>query len=834
MNETGLIFSLICRITLGAAFAASVALASREARAAAEPPHLVIKADQPGIKISPQLYGLMTEEINYSYQGGLYGDLIQNGDFKEDKGPTASHWSLITAPGASGAMSLDETHPVNEAALTASLRLDIASAAEGRRVGVANDGYWGIPVHPDTKYQAAFYARSDEKFSGPLTVSIESADGAKTYAQAQSPRIGADWKLYTVALSTGTVTPSADARFVLSAEKAGTVWLTYVSLFPPTYHGRPNGNRIDLMEKMAGMQPSFLRLPGGNYLEGQTIAQRFDWKKTIGKVFERPGHRSPWNYHSTDGLGLLEFLYWCEDLHMQPVLAVFAGYALNGEHVTGDKLQPFIEDALDEIEYVTGDASTKWGAQRAADGHPAPFPLSYVEIGNEDNFDHSGSYEERFDRIYDAIKAKYPRLQLIATAPVKTRTPDLYDQHFYNTWDRMTRDVHHYDDYSRLGPKIFVGEWASQDVSNPWVDPQGKGPTPSIKSALGDAAWMIGLERNSDVVVMQCYAPLFVNVNPGGRQWAINLIGYDALRSFGSPSYYAQVMFAGNRGDVVLPVSFPAGAGDASEIAPRGRIGVGTWKTQAEFKDIQVTHDGQTLYQSDFTGGTGNWKFRNGDWKIQDGNLVQSTDQTNAWASSGDPQWGDYTCSCKARKISGLEGFLVQFHVRDDANYLDFNVGGWNNQQSGLEKSVNGVKSLVGGQVPGSVETGRWYDVRVELHGTDVRCFLDGKLIIAASDKETPPEPVIATASLESGSGTVILKVVNTSPKPQEFQIDLQGVQTVKAAGGQVLSGEMDDSNTLQAPDKVAPKPVTIASTGTAFDHEFPPRSITVVRFQTR
>ncbi|HEV2214645.1 MAG TPA: alpha-L-arabinofuranosidase C-terminal domain-containing protein, partial [Terracidiphilus sp.] len=347
------------------------------------------------------------------------------------------------------------------------------------------------------------------------------------------------------------IAASANNHLVLTVAHPGSLWLSLVSLFPPTYKNTPNGNRIDLMEKLAAMHPQFLRFPGGNYLEGDTIKERFPWKKTLGPLVDRPGHPSPWRYMSTDGMGLLEFLEWCQDLHMHPVLAVYAGYSLGGQHVTpGPDLEPYIQDALDEIEYVTGDASTKWGAERIKDGHPAPFPLTYVEIGNEDQFDRSGSYEGRYQQFYKAIKAKYPSLQLIATAPIKNFKPDVLDEHYYVRATQNFHDATHYDNADRNGPKIFVGEWATREGA----------PTPNMGGALGDAAWMTGLERNSDIVIMASYAPLLVNVDPGGMQWDTDLIGYNALHSYGSPSYYAQVMFASYLGDHTLDASL-TGAG---------------------------------------------------------------------------------------------------------------------------------------------------------------------------------------------------------------------------------------------------------------------------------
>jgi alpha-N-arabinofuranosidase len=236
---------------------------------------------------------------------------------------------------------------------------------------------------------------------------------------------------------------------------------------------------------------------------------------------------------------------------MQPLLAVYAGYSMKQEYVKpGADLDPYVLDALDEIEYVIGGTDTKWGAQRAKDGHPAPFKLTYVEVGNEDWFDKSGSYEGRYAQFYKGIKAKYPSLQVIATAPIKNMKPDLVDDHFYRNAKQFYEDVHHYDATDRNGPKIFVGEWATREGS----------PTPNFGAALGDAAWMTGMERNSDIVVMASYAPLLVNVNPGGMQWESDLIGYDAMTSYGSPSYYAQVMFGNHIGDQILGATLTGAA----------------------------------------------------------------------------------------------------------------------------------------------------------------------------------------------------------------------------------------------------------------------------------
>lgn len=520
-------------------------------------PLLQIKADQITGLVSPTLYGLMTEEINYAYEGGLYGELIRNRTFKGNR-TQAIFWTAI----GGAAIALDTNQPLNTA-LAVSLKLDASLATKQSPAGIANSGYWGIPVRPQTDYRVSFYAKADGAFAGPVTVAITSADGQQTFASAEVSGLAGDWKKFEVTLKTKNAKPSKDNVFNLTTTTPGTIWLQQVSLFPPTYKGRVNGDRADLSQLLVDAQPKFLRFPGGNYLEGGNLKDRFDWKKTVGPLEQRPGHHGPWGYWSTDGFGLPEFLGWCEDLNMEPVLAVFAGYALNHQHVNpGPDLAPYVQDALDELEYVTGDTNTTWGAQRARDGHPAPFNLRYVEIGNEDWFDESGSYDARFTQFYDAIKAKYPRLQCISTVGneqpenkrVHSRKPEVVDEHYYRSAENFEKEAStRFDNYDRNGPKIFVGEWAAYEDTVPWNKKSEQlAPTPSFKAALGDAAWMTALERNSDLIVMQCYAPLLVNVNPGGRQWRPDLIGYDALNSYGSPSYYAQKMFSTHHGDEIL------------------------------------------------------------------------------------------------------------------------------------------------------------------------------------------------------------------------------------------------------------------------------------------
>ena len=608
-------YTILERVTLTVVLSLISTINTAQASESSNPAiSMRINVDDVKAKVSPMLYGLMTEEINYCYEGGLYGELIRNRMFKEpasrrrrrdrqsaevqsgQPGTGPVFWQLVQTGGGAGSMAMDLTQPMNEAA-TNSLRLDIQRTGTNQRVGVSNAGFWGIPVWPNTQYRARIDAKSGNDFKGPLTLAIVSNDGNTIYARAQIPRIAPDrYNKYEVILTTGDVDETADTTFQIWVGDTGTVWLGLVSLFPPTYNNRPNGNRIDVMKLMADMKPKFLRFPGGNYLEGQTIETRFDWKKTIGDISERPGHMcDAWGYWSSDGMGLLEFLQWAEDLNMETVMGIYAGYSLRREFVQpGKDLEPYVQDALDEIEYAIGDKSTTWGARRAQDGHPEPFKLTYVEIGNEEFGAQTTGYYERFAQFYDAIKAKYPQLNVIAAVGYTTRElpriPDVYDDHFYRNSVQMQTDTNHYDNFDRNGPKVFVGEWATREGN----------PTPNMGAALSDAAWMTGMERNSDVVILAAYAPLFVNVNPGAMQWTTDLIGFDTLSSFGSVSYYGQQMFGANLGNTVVSATIENLPTREVEIRNRPRFGGGggeqptTTKRQVQSLFYSVTYDTQT------------------------------------------------------------------------------------------------------------------------------------------------------------------------------------------------------------------------------------------------
>jgi alpha-L-arabinofuranosidase len=782
------------------------ALAAAALSAGAQPATISVNLDRPGHRIAPTLWGLFFEDINNSTDGGIYPELVRNRSFEDSDRP--ERWKLTKTEGGSTTATVDERHPLNPFNRR-SLRVQVDGAFT-----LENEGYWGMNIAADETYALRVAAQGADGFAGALTVRIRGATG-RELASGNLSGIGAGWKYYTLDLTAAA--SDAKATLQLCAAGKGVLFLDMVSLMPKTtWNG--HGLRTDLAESIHALRPSFLRFPGGCWVEGDTMDKMYDWKKTIGDVDVRIPLWNIWGYYATHGLGFHEYLVLAEDLGAAPLFCINAGMS-HKETIPMDRMGQWVQDALDAIEYANGPTNSVWGAFRARAGHPAPFNLKYMEIGNENG---GAAYRERWPLFVEAIKARHPDMQLIVNhwqgGYPATPAPDIVDEHYYETPEAFMKRASQYDKYDRRGPKIFVGEYAVTKKC-------GRG---NLRAAIGEAAFMTGLERNSDVVIMASYAPLFVNLNH--RAWNPDLINFDSARWYGLPGYYVQQMFSANRGDVTLPVQVQSPPAEAEPS--QGMIGVGTWNTAAEFKDIKVSApDGKVLFESDFSAGTQGWqKLGGGEWAVQAGALRQTAEKEFVRAIAGERDWTDYTLSLKGRKLAGREGFLILFHIQDKEDRTWWNLGGWNNTQHALEHG--GILD----PKPGHIETGRWYDIRVEVRGKRAKCFLDGQLMHdVAYDGPGDIATLYACASRDERSGEIIVKVVNTTAKPCETRLNLAGATALTGKGTAIVltSGSGDDENSLEEPIKVSPKTEPVSFEGTSLTRAFPGNSLTVLRLKT-
>ncbi|EIW86286.1 glycoside hydrolase family 51 protein [Coniophora puteana RWD-64-598 SS2] len=530
--------------------------------------------------IPSTLYGQMFEDINGG-DGGLYAELLQNRAFQQVTPGDATALYAWAAVNGGNITVIADSDPVSSA-LPNSLQLTIPSGASGS-VGFGNEGYYGINVNSSWTYNASFYYRFPEAsdFSGDATVALQSASG-EVYASAQIPISGSQttWTQVYAQLTPSTSPSSTANNFTVtfnSSAAGNTINFAMFSLFPPTFKNRANGMRIDVAEaryialltlQILLMRPSFFRLPGGNNLEGQSAATRWIWNNTVGALVDRPGRVGDWGYINTDGLGLLEYLYWCEDMEMEPFMAVWAGYSLDGTSLPEDELAPYIQAAIDQINFVIGDPSdSSAAALRASLGREEPFSLTYVEVGNEDFFA-SESYIYRWRDFAGNLTAAFPQLKFIATAypfnPILDPTPQQYDNHVYQTPDWFAENSFYYDDFERNGTYYFQGEYAvtstnASDLYGTTAD--GRLMYPTIQGSIGEAAYMTGFERNADIVFAASYAPLLMNVADGAYQWTPNLVEFDAANAYKSTSFYVQQLFSLNRGTEYLPSTLPDPSG---------------------------------------------------------------------------------------------------------------------------------------------------------------------------------------------------------------------------------------------------------------------------------
>lgn len=509
-------------------------------------------------------YGLLHEDIDNSGDGGLYAELIRNRAFQSSQGYPSSLDGWYPANGAR--LSLKTLDEPLSAALGTSMNVAPASAAEGgRQVGFFNDGYWGMDVKAQ-EYRGSFWVRGD--YSGDFTASLQSNITGEQFgvAQVKSEARADEWVEHEFVLTPDKDAPSSNNTFAITFEaeglKSASLDFNLISLFPPTFKGRKNGMRIDLVEALEQFHPTLFRLPGGNMLEGSTNASYWNWKDSIGALEDRPGFAGVWGYQQTHGLGLLEYLEFAEDLNMELVLGVYAGLSLNGDITPEDQLQYFIDEALDEIEFIRGPADSKWGSVRAELGHPEPWKLEYVEVGNEDwlsgvpaGWDTYKDY--RFPLFLEAINKAYPDIQVIASGSVfdgyDIPSPGAGDYHLYGEPDAWVADFGKFD---AVETPHIIGEMASTfpNGGTGW-DSGVLRPFPWWGGAVGEAVALISYERNADRVIGALYAPILRNMNRW--QWSITMLQFaaDPAMTTRSTDWYVWELIAAHPITETLPVA---------------------------------------------------------------------------------------------------------------------------------------------------------------------------------------------------------------------------------------------------------------------------------------
>jgi alpha-L-arabinofuranosidase len=811
---------------------------------------------RPGPALNPRMYGIFLEEINHGVDGGLYAELIRNRAFEDSRPPEGyslqngtwrdAHgfsagfsrygyttngvpfWSLVQTGGAKGSMHLETTGGVTKESAFC-LRLEVDDTTGGR-IGVANEGFFGIGIKQGEEYVFSFYAHGGDGFNGPLTVHLENATGAICSTEAKVERIGSKWEQFKTTLK--GLRPESKARLVITAGAKGKVWLDFVSLFPKhTWKNRANGLRPDLAQMIADLKPGFVRFPGGCVVEGGTVETAYNWKLTVGPLEKRQERWGPWNYREMHGMGLYEYLQFCEDLRAEPLWVGFCGQTCifrERENVPMSEMGPVRDNFLDLVEYANGPQNSKWGALRAKAGRRAPFDLKYVEIGNENQ---GPELEERYRFIHDAMKAKYPQLTYIADLSWTSRESmanaqfDIEDSHHYSSPRWFASRFNEYDGRDRNLPPLYLGELA--------VTTDDAGPLRgNLRAALAEGVFLLGCERNADVVRMVSYAPLLAHVE--GRTeltdapppWHATIY-FDGTRCFGTVSYYLWKLFGLNRPDHTVHTDVESAGTKPPPIT--GGIGLGGWGTAVEFKDVRVEQNGKVLYASDFAESTEGWHTDGGNWSVVDGDYRQASTQIGLSWFGENESWSDYTLTLKARKLDGAEGFIIAFGRKNgERNW--WNIGGWGN----IEHAIEFNQESVGRHMQGRIETDRWYDIKVELNDRRIRCYLDGQLV--HDETALPPKQFFAVAGVDKSGGDLILKAINLSAEPVNATLNIAGLKRVpiEARITVLRSDRLSDNNSLDEPGKVLPTITTISVAGPQFVREFPANSLTVLRVKCR
>ena len=802
--------------------------------------------------IPQSLYGVFFEEINHAGEGGLYGEMLQNRSFEDktlpegysvgDDGRLWSYearnygtgrmhkgnynWSNLPYPGwhVSGSQSQYSASIMTEAPnfVTAPsyLHLDIKESAEP--LSLCNEGFWGIRYERGKTYRLRIWLRA-KGISGQKSLEARLCSSNDNAAIVGSANIkltddGA-WHEYNI-----EITAQSDATsgtFSMTLPGKGTYDFDYVSLFPKdTYHGRPNGMRRDVAEMVEALHPAFVRWPGGCEVEGISLNNRFEWRKTLGDPAARPGVFDGWGYRNSYGFGYKEFLDFCEDLGAKAMFVCNVGMSCigrTGEYSAEGDIQLYIQEALDAIEYAIGDTTTVWGGYRAREGHPAPYPLAYIEIGNE-NF--GPIYEHRYNLFYDAIKKRYPELTLISNDGMQPSQEaqhiDMVDPHWYEKPDGFFGNPTRFDNYDRNGPKIYVGEYACNN---------GVG-TGNMFAALSEAAFLTTVERNADVVKMASYAPLFEHEHD--RAWPVNLIWISSDKVMGRSSYYVQQLFSKHRFSYNLATKAmikPETKREAFLLEP-GYFALGNFGGEAAYRNVHMIRNRHDMQLPDVTDSC--------QWTTMHNNL------RTYYLWHGDKLKGGDVIEFEMKP--GKDGGDEMMRFIFDLNDIDVNqsarmlcIGQRNDNSVSLKGFYgdNSVWNILDGKADEQLSAEEWHKVRVEMHEDGICCVVDGKEVLSFQTNIINRK--FYSAGYDEETGEVVIKLVNANERKCTAHIELNGSQIER--NGRVIqlrSASPLDENDFSNPKRIYPEERPFNRFSSSFDYIMPSNSVTILRTKCR
>ncbi len=776
------------------------------------------------------LYGIFFEDLNHAADGGLYAEMVQNRSFEFCAVDNPSYhplmaWEKIEKKYSRMQWWIQDSHPYSRRN-PHYLVCEIFETGMG--AGVRNTGFTpGMYLQKGEKYRFSCLSATDGRGELPLRIVLENDEGRNLGQADIVVSNGTVWNHYEAEITAQETTTAGNLSIYIDA--VGRLYLDMVSLFPQkTFMQQRNGLRADIATLLADLKPRFMRFPGGCLVhDGSINAEDRDslyrWKNTIGVLEERPARRNNWGYNQTLGLGYYEYFCFCEEIGAKPLPVLPAGYDPHHQRkVPFDQLDEWIQEALDLISFANDDTSAQWGRIRCELGHPEPFGLEYIGIGNEEVGE---GFFERYPYFHKAIKEKYPDIQIIASSGpfaaggeyekgwncARRNHADLVDEHYYMAPEWFLANHHRYDSFDEKDPRVFLGEYASW--GNTWYN------------ALIEASYMTGMERNSEKVGLACYAPLLCNVNY--INWKPDMIWFDNHQAYGTANYYVQKLFMNHQGNDRIELEM-TGIDDSVTIQddPKGGFGLRIEPdtvvrySQIMVEDIQnstIWKDSEVYFVGDKAE---QYLSADPDARVVTKDILLHTVESD-----------HYIITVKGEMLYGRRGFMLQYGNRDEKNRYQWEIGGWQNMDSALTQDIAGRNSCLT-QSSFTVAADREYELKLEIEGRHLRAYIDGELIHEIHHAPVKIEPLYTAASIDRQSGDVIVKLVNVQKRPIDTVLHMEGIEQAKGTA-YIMSGfALKDENSFAEPLKVSPREEEIQLTQGCCSYHIDGESVQVLRFQ--